>query len=915
MCYYIKWNGTPLGGGTTYKEVRPVFPVDQYPSDHPYYSINSGTACVSITSRAQWFWWDFDTLSANQFLTEAGRQTLDMPGVNAFYAYSYPYSWSANTGRETANTINMFFLQDADMKFYHFYIIDKAWDGSGGDYHMTLSGMPPTFGTSNHPIGSGLPPPNGVQSSSLPMTQYDGYNTASGAGERIANDTADATMPSGVAQAGTLPIMLRDDPWNKYTYEAATGRYKFHWYWLECCTDGMVLGPMPDATADNIGFNITYEADCSKMVGLDQGTRISMWNPRGPAYNPGACAGTQLRQPVAGVQKAASWIHYDVPMDQTCQWTSGIQLSALPCIDACSRFSNCGECNSQYECGWDDYSNTCHAFCQKPASQLTIYGETCSVCSSKNNAFDCMCEPGCGWAPLDKAADGSMGVCISGTPDYPSNQSVTVVQWETKGCPADCSPVSTSPATPTSPHCCPREAPKMQCYRAAYNEKSAFASVRLMDEYGVLPSTSYPAHHPKVALEVAGGASAEAALPHLDYWSRKGTKSVSGGQPPEVVKGSVAFFAYGYPNDYSSNTGYESDNSMVTFLVQGDDCQTYILVLVDRPGDGSGGYLQLEMTTTGAPFNATECGAVGSGTRGAPIAFLNDPQGFAENRFDAYDTCSNGIVSWEWDGCCNDGMVVGPLPYGRDWSVNMKVLTKETRGLDTFKIGTYDAERNDIGFVTANIRKATTKWGGLQYDSMECTNWCQRYTDCASCFRDEQCQFSAEHGGCIAADAYIYDFGCARPANALTTKIMQRGGEAYERESRLDGFDSQLMIRYGLPAHLDMTCPCAQRYRICVTIYDENMQPVAGLGSSSESSKLGLQAVCVPPRLDYQYTFIDFGPQLQDNAKYHAYSYLCVEQGTLARDDCSPVQIDTFTLQLAPPPPSPPPPGAGVASS
>merc|ERR1719353_2258260 len=235
---------------------------------------------------------------------------------------------------------------------------------------------------------------------------------------------------------------------------------------------------------------------------------------------------------------------------------------------------------------------------------------------------------------------------------------------------------------------------------------------------------------------------------------------------------------------YSSNTGYETDNSMVTFLVQGDDCKTYLLVLVDKPHDGTGGYLQLDIATN---FNLDS----------DPIVFFNDDQ----ERFDTYDTYSysstynNGTASWRWDGCCNDGMVLGPLPYGVDWSVNLKVITKETRGLDTFKIGTWDAERNDVGFVTADIRKATTKWGGLQYDSMECTTWCQRYTDCTSCFKDEQCQFSSAHGGCIAKDAYIYDFGCARPASALTTKVMQRGGEAYERESRIDGFDSQLMMR------------------------------------------------------------------------------------------------------------------------
>jgi len=667
----------------------------------------------------------------------------------------------------------------------------------------------------------------------------------------------------------------------------------------------MVLGPMPPCSSTPFGFNITYEADCANMVGLEQGTRISMWNPLGPAYNPGGCDGAPMRLPVPGVPRAANWIHYDVPMDQNCHWTSGIQLKAETCSSACEEFTNCGECNSQLECGWDDTTSSCKATCDYPApstavTALTVYGETCSVCAAITNPFDCMCEAGCGWAPLDnRTATSGPGKCISGTPDYPSDQSVTVVQWETKGCPAKCQKQAApwelaSLGIPyVSPdECCPRDGPKSQCYRASYNEKSSFASIRLMDEYGVMPATSYPSHHPKVAGGVAGGANSSDHLSMLDLWSRSGNPAPN--YPDvEVLNGSVAFFAYSYPSGFSSNTGYETDNSMVTFLVQGDDCQTYLLVLVDRANDGSGGYLQLNMTT--------------NGETGAPVAFLNDPQG----RFDSYDSydAATGVASWEWDEVANDGAVIGPMPYGSDWSVNMQVVTRETRGLDSFKIGTYDSERNDVGFVTANIRKATTKWGGLQYESMECTSWCQRYTDCASCFRDEQCQFSAEHGGCIAADAYIYDFGCSRPTGALTTKIMQRGAEAYERESNLDGFDSQLVIRYGLP-QVDMTCPCANRYRICVTIYNSAMEPVAGLGSVDPEARLANQAVCIPPRLDYQYTFIDFGPTLTDGTTYHAYSYLCIQQGTLKRDDCSPVQIDTFTLSLSPPPPSPPPPAA-----
>jgi len=350
---------------------------------------------------------------------------------------------------------------------------------------------------------------------------------------------------------------------------------------------------------------------------------------------------------------------------------------------------------------------------------------------------------------------------------------------------------------------------------------------------------------------------------------------------------------------------------MVTFLVQGDDCETYLLVLVDKPGDGSGGFLQVDLSTTGV--DAVD-----------PVVFFNDPQGFdafcgGSIQTDALDTYTysstykNGTAEWVWDGCCNDGMVVGPLPYSKDWSVNMKVVTRETRGLDTFKIGTYDAERNDMGFVSASIQKATSKWGGLQYDGMECTSWCQRYTDCSSCFKDEQCQFSAAHGGCVAADAYIYDYGCPRPAAAPETKVMHRGPDAYERESVLDGFDGCHVLRYGLPAGTAMTCPCGHRYRYVTTIYENST--VTGNLMKPLTTTEG-----VAPRFDYEFTFVDLpctdgSFTFEEGVDYVFHSYLCVEQGTLARDDCSPVSVTKYTHTTSSPPPSPPPPAAPSSSS
>jgi hypothetical protein len=699
--------------------------------------------------------------------------------------------------------------------------------------------------------------------------------------------------------------MLRDDPWNVYTYDQGTGKFLFVWEWLECCTDGMILGPVPDEAQKS--FTVTYEGDCSNMVGLAQGTRISMWNPRGAAYS--ALATNECSDPAS---QTASWIHYDVPMDQTCGTAhQGIQVHAYPCnewdedgdgaIDddsgACAQFSgsshviahpdwphgpeaaagNCGECTSQPHCGWHEATSTCR-FCDDATNPVLLLhgGGTCGVCSGIIDAYSCMCEPGCGWAPH---VDGTYGgTCISGTPDYPSVQSVFVVQWETKGCPAKS---------------CPVDGPRSQCYRASYNEKHHFASSGAYQmEYAVLPATSYPAHHPQVTRGAQDGNAAPEAcdqVPAADWWSRPNFDRDEF-EDAESLPGAEVFFAFDFPMAFASNTGYEASESMVTFLVQGDDCETYLLVLVDKDHDGTGGFLQIDLSTTGVS--------------GDPVAFQNDPT----NRPDSFDSVvSNGaggkLVSWAWQPDYNDGMVVGPLPMSADWSVTMNVITKETRGLDTFKIGTYDAERCDLGFVTASIQKATTKWGGLRFDAMECTGWCQRYEDCSSCTKDEQCQFY--NGECVAADAYVYSYGCPRPANPPTTKVMERWAESYERESTIDGCDSASVIRLGLPASLDMSCPCSSRYRYWITVYDaDNMQPVYTLEA-------------VPPRLDYQYTFVDLCAekegedwQLENGHEYHIYSYLCIAQGTLGRDDCSPVQIETITTNMKPPPPSPPPPSS-----
>merc|ERR1719321_960906 len=91
------------------------------------------------------------------------------------------------------------------------------------------------------------------------------------------NTIPGATPWTGNYTYGQIPIQLRDDPWNTYTFDPETGRAHFHWYWLECCTDGMVIGPLPKPDRENILWNITWEGHCDSMVGLEQGTRIQQW--------------------------------------------------------------------------------------------------------------------------------------------------------------------------------------------------------------------------------------------------------------------------------------------------------------------------------------------------------------------------------------------------------------------------------------------------------------------------------------------------------------------------------------------------------------------------------------------------------------------------------------------------------------
>ena len=79
-----------------------------------------------------------------------------------------------------------------------------------------------------------------------------------------------------------------------------------------------------------------------------------------------------------------------------------------------------------------------------------------------------------------------------------------------------------------------------------------------------------------------------------------------------------------------------------------------------------------------------------------------------------------------------------------------------------------------------------------------------------------------------------------------------------------------------------MTCPCDAQYRISVTVYDQDMRPFIVITD-------------VAPRSNHRFTRIELDG-LAVGSTYTTYTYVCISQGTLLQDDCSPPRIDKLPV-------------------
>ena len=162
-------------------------------------------------------------------------------------------------------------------------------------------------------------------------------------------------------------------------WNAASGTGSFTWFWHECCTDGLVLGPFPSSA-----FTMSIEVKETRDANGD------LTSPKGL---------DALR--IGSYSVVTSTITFPAEMPAK---AGEIRVHGLTCNSFCSTFTNCGECNSKSagdaRCGWCSTTSTCIPEANQAATcpaDFIGYNTCCGICTVIVDAFACIAEPGCGW--------------------------------------------------------------------------------------------------------------------------------------------------------------------------------------------------------------------------------------------------------------------------------------------------------------------------------------------------------------------------------------------------------------------------------------------------------------------------------------------------------------------------------------
>ena len=197
-----------------------IFPIDGMPANHPKVTNQiCGEQLYAGAPIPATGLWSRDGATAS---SDSSCET--QVSGQFFYAYDYPSRSSGNTGFVNPDAITLYTVMDVLERVYLVITLDSPGNQypSEGDYGKNMS---VTF-TSEGLVGLATPP----------------------------------------------AVVQGDDPAEVSNWDAATGTATANWRWKPCCTDGAVIGPIPDSN-----FSLTMTVN-SYGIPTTNAVRVGSYN-------------------------------------------------------------------------------------------------------------------------------------------------------------------------------------------------------------------------------------------------------------------------------------------------------------------------------------------------------------------------------------------------------------------------------------------------------------------------------------------------------------------------------------------------------------------------------------------------------------------------------------------------------------
>ena len=200
------------------------------------------------------------------------------------------------------------------------------------------------------------------------------------------------------------------------------------------------------------------------------------------------------------------------------------------------------------------------------------------------------------------------------------------------------------------------------------------------------------------------------------------------------------FYAYGFPERQSSNTGYEEADAASLYFVQDTEGEVWLVVNLDQaaPENVNGGTARLRAVGRNIPGRVF-------------VAQTDDLSAVVGSPWDACDgtvtgtdcfawdeALGRGTFLWTWLGGRTDGVVLGPLP---SQSFGLGLRFSDVAGLERLRVASYVAEQNDVRFVDVPFDV------DIDVEALVCSEYCAELETCGQCAQSEACAWCVGPSG------------------------------------------------------------------------------------------------------------------------------------------------------------------------